>query len=365
MPGVYLQGDGGYVKMTETKFGKEDELQALLEHHVELLAGDEMNEASPRRFALVRREAGVPDEVGAADRWSIDHLFIDQDSVPTLVECKRKDNPELRRKVVAQMFDYAANMPVYWDAGRLRAEFEGTCERAAVEPTARLAELLDTPDPDADSFWAQAETNLRAGRLRLLFVADGIPPELRRIIEFLNEQMRETEVLGVDVGRYVAASGESGPQVIVSSIVGNTQKASDAKGSSSGTKTNYEDAKADAGPEFAQAEELFDEWATSSDLTAKTGPKSRGYLIPDKSAAVVRLYPASGEPRAVLDLVGMDSVRSEPLLEAIRQRGGTVSDAGAYPSISIERVIDQWDDLVSSVLDPLVEAWKAQLAGPQ
>ncbi len=40
-----------------------------------------------------------------------------------------------------------------------------------------------------ETFWQQVGSNLHAGRLRLLFVADEIPPQLRRIVEFLNQQM--------------------------------------------------------------------------------------------------------------------------------------------------------------------------------
>ena len=39
------------------------------------------------------------------------------------------------------------------------------------------------------TIWQRVETNLRAARIRLLFVADGIPDELTRVVEFLNEQM--------------------------------------------------------------------------------------------------------------------------------------------------------------------------------
>ena len=40
-----------------------------------------------------------------------------------------------------------------------------------------LAKLLqsDSDEPDVDKFWQRVETNLREARLRLLFVADGIP----------------------------------------------------------------------------------------------------------------------------------------------------------------------------------------------
>jgi hypothetical protein len=41
--------------------------------------------------------------------WSLDHLVVDQDAVPTFVEVKRASDTPARREVVAQMLDYAAN----------------------------------------------------------------------------------------------------------------------------------------------------------------------------------------------------------------------------------------------------------------
>jgi hypothetical protein len=61
----------------------------------------------------------------------------------------------------------------------------------------RLAPVIS--EEGVDAYWARVGANLASGRLRLIFVADEIPAELKRIIEFLNEQMRPTEVLGVEV----------------------------------------------------------------------------------------------------------------------------------------------------------------------
>jgi hypothetical protein len=52
------------------------------------------------------------------------------------------------------------------------------------------------------------KTNLAAERIRLVFVADEISPELRSILEFLNRQMSETEVFGIEVKQYVDDEGE-------------------------------------------------------------------------------------------------------------------------------------------------------------
>jgi hypothetical protein len=41
-------------------------------------------------------------------------------------------------------------------------------------------------------FGPRVGVNLKAGKLRLIFVADELPSELRRIVEFLNEQMNRS-----------------------------------------------------------------------------------------------------------------------------------------------------------------------------
>ena len=59
-----------------------------------------------------------------------------------------------------------------------------------------------TIDTDPEALWQQVKTNLQAGRIRMLFVADKIPAELRRIVEFLNEQMNPAEVLALELRQF-------------------------------------------------------------------------------------------------------------------------------------------------------------------
>jgi hypothetical protein len=78
----------------------------------------------------------------------------------------------------------------------------------------------------ADVFWEQVGTNLKAGNVRLVFVADEIPPELRRIVEFLNAQMSPADVLTAEMKQYV---GE-GLQTLVPRTIGQTAEAQARKG---------------------------------------------------------------------------------------------------------------------------------------
>jgi hypothetical protein len=83
-----------------------------------------MRPGEPRRWLLITREAGIPDAEGGQARWFLDHLFIDQDAIPTLVEVKRSSDTRLRREVVGQMLDYAANVVAYWPGAELRRLFD-------------------------------------------------------------------------------------------------------------------------------------------------------------------------------------------------------------------------------------------------
>jgi hypothetical protein len=103
--GIFLLSGENLVEMREQAYDSEDLLQAWLAKYPNLLAGGEQVTGSPRRWLLVKREAGVPDREAGGDRWSLDHLFIDQDAVPTLVEVKRSDDTRIRREVVGQMLD--------------------------------------------------------------------------------------------------------------------------------------------------------------------------------------------------------------------------------------------------------------------
>ena len=218
MSGIYLIQDGGdLVEMRESPYDSEALLQQLLAQYPNLLAGDQINATRPRRWLLVTREMAVPGEEDGAGRWSLDHLFLDQDAIPTLVEVKRSSDTRIRREVVGQMLDYAANAVVYWPVEQIRAKFEATCSARQVDPDVEVGELVG-PGIEVSEFWQKVKTNLQAGRIRMLFVADEIPPELRRVVEFLNEQMDPAEVLALEVKQFVGP----GMKTLVPRVIGQT-----------------------------------------------------------------------------------------------------------------------------------------------
>ena len=219
---IYLTTtDGNIEPLQEKAFDLEDDLQALIAEHPELLDGEQIRPGDPRRWLLISREKGIAEAAGEGARWTLDHLLVDQDARPTLAEVKRGWNPEIRRTVVGQVLEYAAHASVTWTAGELRETFErGAAERRS-NPQEELARLLQTDtEPDADEFWDNVATNLAANRLRLLFISDRIPDELARVVTFLNEQMLDIEVLAVEIKRF---QGETN-QTLVPRVIGRSTR---------------------------------------------------------------------------------------------------------------------------------------------
>ncbi len=72
-----LKSDNSLVELNEKEFVNEQQLQKLLSHYPKLISGSQINSDEPRRWLLISREFGVPDEELGTNRWSLDHLFID------------------------------------------------------------------------------------------------------------------------------------------------------------------------------------------------------------------------------------------------------------------------------------------------
>ncbi|HZL04320.1 MAG TPA: hypothetical protein VFE45_02675, partial [Coriobacteriia bacterium] len=150
--GVFLVRDGGLIEMQHSPYPAEADLQKLLADYPSLLSGRQVNPTSPREWLLIAREQGVPSVAAGPDQWSADHLFVDQEGIPTIVEVKRSSNTSIRREVVGQMLDYAANGVRYWPVDRLRDDLAArlggadAADRAVTEFLAGASVVGITPD---------------------------------------------------------------------------------------------------------------------------------------------------------------------------------------------------------------------------
>ena len=216
-----LDAEGDPTPLEVAKYKGEADLQKLIADHPEVL--ERVTPDDPRRWLLVSREMGIPDSEETGDRWSIDHLLIDQDAVPTLVEAKLSKNREIRRMVVGQLLEYAAHATRYWTIEQIRASFEaeqGGDEQARV----RLAEFREqegAEDGAYEAFWDEVGTNLRADNIRLLFAVDRVPDELEHIVKFLNRNMAHVEVLAVELRQFTSVG--TGFRTLVPRVVGHSE----------------------------------------------------------------------------------------------------------------------------------------------
>ena len=234
----HLNEQGSLEPMQEADFDLEVTLQELVAKHLDLLSGEQITPVVPRRWILIGREQGIPAIEGGSSHWALDHLLIDQDAIPTLVETKLAGNPDIRRAVVGQMLEYAAHARRTWNVERIRRAFEERAMDDGLNPDEVLAELLQPEDElDVESFWQRVETNLRAANLRLLFVADAIPDSLTRVVEFLNEQMPNIQVLAVEIKQFLGATGRT----LVPRVIGRTSEAATAPGRQSGLSADLKE----------------------------------------------------------------------------------------------------------------------------
>lgn len=347
---IFLVDDDGdrLMQMVETSFVTEENLQILLARYPDLLPGDQIDPENPRQWLLVTRELGVPGGIAEADRWSLDHLFLDQDGIPTFVECKRSSNTQARREIVAQMLDYAANGIEYWSIDRLRqaaAETAGNRNRSLDEEIKRL---LGSEEADVEEYWKQVEENLRSDKVRLLFVTDKPPKELRRLAEFLNRQMKDVEVLIVEIKQYL---GE-GQKAMVPRVIG--MSPADKKSAKEAVLTEKEFMEKCPG-EFAPFFQKVIEQANEKIFSiywAKTGFSVRKYFpFSNKYASVIYC-----SPKGEFNFYFAQLPISEKLAENLRRQllsTGIFKETGKKTLTSTLdiQMLDKANDVIELILE--------------
>ncbi|MDY6782303.1 MAG: hypothetical protein SW833_07095 [Cyanobacteriota bacterium] len=263
--GIYLiHEDDRLVEMAEKPYDSEALLQELLEKYPNLLAVDRTDDRHPRRWLLVRRVVGALSEDTETEQWSLDRLFLDQQAIPTLVNVRRNDDPQMRKDGIGQMLDYAANAVVYWPVESILAQFEANCRSVNRDPEQVFEEFLGS-NAEEEEFWQQVKTNLQAGKIRLVFVADRIPAELQRVVEFLNKQMDPAEVLALEIKQYAS---EDGMKTLASKVIGQTAEALQKKSSTSRERRQWNERsflseyRSRYGEDEAAVVEQIYEWAT-------------------------------------------------------------------------------------------------------
>ena len=325
----------------------EDFMQKLVAAHPELIADQD------GALLLIRREQPIADREEGSGRWSLDHLFVTRSGVPVLVELKRAVDTRLRREVIGQMLDYAANGTAYWQSGRIAESYAATMAELGCDADAELATFLGGA-ADSQQFWEQVDANFAAGRIKMVFVADTIPRELARIVEFLNEQMK-ADVRAVELSWF---ESEDGVTALTPRIIGETERAQTEKAARNalppiGRDSWIEERLGRLGPQVTDAAERF--IALTDDLGGRAEvTSSQGSIITVFETPAGILYPLrlSPERKGMVQLCLAYLVsRSAFADQAVRQRlydelaaiVGTLSTKtlNGYPGFDARKLNDQ------------------------
>lgn len=245
--------------LMRTSFEKEKQLQEIIENNPNILLRDSDIE-NDNQLYLIQRELRLPGTTIGETDLSLDHFLVDKFGIPVLVEVKQVSKPEIRRKVVGQMMDYAARISFY-DSVELQEMFERNNEQ-------------ETPIGDSHDFWKQVSNNLRSGRLRLVFAADSIPSTLKMIIELLDRSMPEMDVYGVEITKYSSENHE----YLTTNFIQNTVKSILSSPDSNAALYSDDDMRACLNEAYGEwAYQFFEDFlknAESLGLTFKFGAAS-------------------------------------------------------------------------------------------
>lgn len=203
MDNLYLyDGENKATQFKSQKYEQEMELQKIITENPFFLCRS--TDPNDLKFFLVSEEQPLESErEGSLNR--VDHLFIDSDGVPVLVEIKRSTDHRIHREVMGQMIDYASHVR-FLDIQYIR---EKICSNADFQGTKDTSEY--------DAFFLKVDENLKRERIKLVFVSDSIPPTLKNMILFMDDKSMDMDFYGVELQKYTV----NGQSVLSKTLVEN------------------------------------------------------------------------------------------------------------------------------------------------
>jgi len=164
---LYRKGNGNWISPADSGYANEDQLQAMIEEFPNLLPGVSADSFVCREFNT--------------DSGPIDNVIINSsDGSITLVECKLARNPEVRRKIVGQIIDYAASMhKLSFEEFHQRWKDRGGADLTSVETATGPLSL-------------GVKTNLEGARFTLLLAVDEINEPLKDMVILVNKKTDAT-----------------------------------------------------------------------------------------------------------------------------------------------------------------------------
>lgn len=156
----------------------EDWLQNLIHAHPDLVPAGDI-EACFDNLIPVLREFPLPSGY-------LDNFYMTPDGYPVLVEVKLWKNQEARRKVVAQILEYAKDFAAlsYEDINKeIRKQIKN--QKWGANPLHEMVAASMSAPPEERLFVDRVSRNLREGRFLLLVLGDGIREGMAALADYL------------------------------------------------------------------------------------------------------------------------------------------------------------------------------------
>jgi len=258
---IFIRNGDGYEPLTERVYSQEDKLQEFIFENPNIL-GLTNNEGKDLNLIPIAREVPVSDESGST--FYIDLVCLDSDGIVNIIEVKRCSDTRIRREVVGQIMDYSSQLCYTGDEKELRVAYESN-----TPPEGEIEEnTAPTEGMEYEEYWETVKTNLQAGKVRMIIASDGIPSNMKRIIEFLNSQMDTAELIGVDLHKF----GLEDFEVLTTSVIGKTEESRAKKERRTPPKRKWDrisflnDIETKSGPQARSISEKLIQWCEKNNV---------------------------------------------------------------------------------------------------
>ena len=179
----------------EIAFGKgyrdEAQLQSFLAEYPAMIPFEDISDQILQPKVMLR-------EVGLPGSGSTDIVGVDEEGGITILECKLAANPEVKRKVMGQVLEYAAFL---WKKPYGFLD-EVSVRRFGKPMVEAMHDALDEEtrhDWGGASFVQSVTDRLLSGDFRMVIAVDSINDELRQTIEYLTEGPSRLQVYALEL----------------------------------------------------------------------------------------------------------------------------------------------------------------------
>lgn len=199
MEQVLLVQNGDKTLVKNQLFENENELQEIIKANPNLI---NLSSIFNSPIMIIGRETEY-----------IDVLAITADAVPVVIECKRKENPDMRY-LIAQILEYASKLQAmsYRDFDQMASKYFNSerCEEE-IYKNSSLKEAFskfvgcfeDYIDQyDEKDFANNINENLKEGEFYLVIVVDRISEATLRTVNFLNKKLEKLRIEVIEISKF-------------------------------------------------------------------------------------------------------------------------------------------------------------------